>query len=456
MTDKPKADARSRYYDAVINLLDSGIKPELSSARSQYAYHYIRRELARLAALNDFVPTLPENLASLHPEAVATTQPRTETEWQAALRHEGRLLDEIEAATDARLVPRSSDIAETATALPEGLTTASLQHYLRQRLDLAITVKSLRILSGGRSKQTVLVTLNDGAGREYEQIIRRDLATSPTGATVTDEFELLQLLADAGVPVPQPRLCEADASLFNGAFILVDRVAGALDGHIFDPPSRDKVLAAARALGRLHALPAVEAAATLRASVNAAPDTARLRSLIESLREKWNTQARQPSVTIDYVFNWLLANSDGLQPLTALVHGDYSFHNLLFDGNELTAVLDWELARIGHPAEDLGYIRPAVRKRVDWDDFMASYREGGGPAIGTKEIVFYTLLERLRLITMLFKARDYVDSGMTDDIELVDCTLVSVPRMVHQTSVEIREFLRRAETTIRRGENNEQ
>jgi aminoglycoside phosphotransferase (APT) family kinase protein len=35
------------------------------------------------------------------------------------------------------------------------------------------------------------------------------------------------------------------------------------------------------------------------------------------------------------------------------VHGDFGFHNLLVSGNEISAVLDWELATIGDPLSDV-------------------------------------------------------------------------------------------------------
>lgn len=41
---------------------------------------------------------------------------------------------------------------------------------------------------------------------------------------------------------------------------------------------------------------------------------------------------------------------------TALVHGDFRNGNLLVDATGLTAILDWELAHIGNPMEDLAWL----------------------------------------------------------------------------------------------------
>ncbi len=441
MVDDDNIGPRSRYYDAVLRILDNDIAPELKSARATYSYTFVRKLLSRLAAVSDHLPVYPENLAALHAEAMAIDcMPESRDELYAALQEEGRLMDAMESATDERMKPRSK-AAETATALPETITVASVQAYLRARLDPTTTVSKLQVLSGGRSKQTILFTMTDADGKEIERVIRRDLTSSPTGGTVPEEYALLAALADRGLPVPRPVLCEPDASKLGSPFIIVEKIAGGLAGHAFDPPNRAATLDSARVLGQLHALPAAEIAPAIKERSRVAPDAAKIRELVLDLKKSWDENARAYSVTIDYVFAWLLDNIKNLHPLTTVVHADYSYHNLMFDGDRLSAVLDWELVRIGHPAEDLGYIRPAVLKRMPWEDFMAAYHAGGGPAINHKDVVFYTLLEKMRLTAMMFRVRGYLESGFTDDIELAYAFAVSVPRTIHQASTEIRAVL---------------
>ena len=58
------------------------------------------------------------------------------------------------------------------------------------------------------------------------------------------------------------------------------------------------------------------------------------------------------------------------------------------DGN-ITALLDWEYAKSGDPAQDLGYAQEAVSRHLDWARFIDVYREAGGPEEGgrkTKQI----------------------------------------------------------------------
>ncbi len=225
--------------------------------------------------------------------------------------------------------------------------------------------------------------------------------------------------------------------------MLMEKVSGALVGDVFDAPSREAVLDSARVLARLHQIAPDEIVPTLRESMNRAPTASELRAHVTELQQLWQTHSRAHSVTMDAVFAWLQANVDQLRPLVTVVHGDYSYHNLLFVGDELSAVMDWELVHIGHPAEDVGYIRGAVLTQVPWPDFMAAYREAGGPELEERDVIFYALLGKLRLIALLFRARQYFESGQTDDLQIADVCVFHMTRLVHQCSMEMRTLPRR-------------
>jgi aminoglycoside phosphotransferase (APT) family kinase protein len=224
--------------------------------------------------------------------------------------------------------------------------------------------------------------------------------------------------------------------------MIMQKVNGALAGDVFEPPpSRDSVLQSAQILGRLHALPAGEIAPTLREALQVAPTAARLRAEVQDLQRMWQTHSRSHCITMDAVFDWLFEHVEQVTALTSVVHGDYSYHNLLFDGTDLSAVMDWELVHIGHPAEDAGYIRAAALQRVEWSEFMKAYQAGGGPALSPVDVTFYCLIGKLRLMRLLFGARQYFESGATDDLQLADVSLYHLPRLVQQASFEIRAAL---------------
>jgi aminoglycoside phosphotransferase (APT) family kinase protein len=430
--------SRARYYDAMLTALDREVQVELTSDRAKFLYGAARRIMARLATANEDADPLPENLAALHPESLgATPTNASKSEIQRALLHEGRLLDSIELRVQQRLQSKSS--ASEATAPATKITAQSLEAYIRQHLDPNLRLRTFRILAGGRSKQTIMVTLVDEQQQVVERVIRRDLMIAITGSTVVDEYQVLAALADRGYPVPRPFLLETDTGILGSAFMVMERVSGSLAGDVFDPPAtREAVLHSARVLGSLHALSVSEISPTIRFASRIAPNQQQLHDLVLELQRVWLTHSRAHSVTMDAVFKWLLENVQSVSPLVSIVHGDYSFHNLLFEGDKLSAVMDWELVRVGHPAEDLGYIRAAAIQSVPWAEFMTAYRSGGGGEIPQIDITFYTFISKLRLMALVFGARQYFESGATDDMQMADVSIYHLPRMIQQSSFEIR------------------
>ena len=58
----------------------------------------------------------------------------------------------------------------------------------------------------------------------------------------------------------------------------------------------------------------------------------------------------------DLALRWLAAHDPGPPAEVTLVHGDFRHGNLIIGPDGVRAVLDWELAHLGDPMEDLGWI----------------------------------------------------------------------------------------------------
>jgi aminoglycoside phosphotransferase (APT) family kinase protein len=85
----------------------------------------------------------------------------------------------------------------------------------------------------------------------------------------------------------------------------------------------------------------------LKVSTQVPPRAHRLESCRRQLDEMDDASA-----TFERAFGWLITHQPPPSP-EVLVHGDYLMGNLLVDGTELRAVLDWEGVRVGEANEDL-------------------------------------------------------------------------------------------------------
>lgn len=62
----------------------------------------------------------------------------------------------------------------------------------------------------------------------------------------------------------------------------------------------------------------------------------------------------EPRPVLELGYRWLAAHRPPARPAT-VVHGDFRLGNLIVDGDGLRAVLDWELAHLGDPHEDVAW-----------------------------------------------------------------------------------------------------
>ncbi len=225
-------------------------------------------------------------------------------------------------------------------------------------------IDKLQRLSGGANMETWSFDL---VSEEHSRplILRR----RPGGPPATDsEFEqtsaqyiqspdlhtegqLLHLARRLGVPVPAV-LAESTAEDPLGEALLMTRLSGeALPQRILRRPefsiARERLaFQCGEALGQLHQAPLEDCPVGLR-DLSWQEDLERLQRLCDHFGN--------PSPVHQLALNWL-RQQPAPTSQRVLCHGDFRLGNLLVGESGLVAVLDWELAHIGHAGEDLGYL----------------------------------------------------------------------------------------------------
>jgi aminoglycoside phosphotransferase (APT) family kinase protein len=244
----------------------------------------------------------------------------------------------------------------------------------------------LSAIPGGASRETWLVSDGDReGGRKW--VLRRDPEGSVSLVPIAEEFGLIERAADAGVPVPSPLAFEPAGGRLGTAGMLMAYVAGtSVAPRILRKPeyaeARERLPAElAAALAGIHSL----GAADVDGLVPQAPTDPAIGQL-----DQWERQLEaigEPFPAIELGLRWLRANAP--EPASPrLVHGDFRLGNFIVDEAGLAAVIDWELAHLGDPAEDIGWLcirswrfgndDRAVAGVGDLDRFLALYEKAGG------------------------------------------------------------------------------
>lgn len=263
-------------------------------------------------------------------------------------------------------------------------------------------VAGLRRLSGGATQELWGFEVA-GPGAPAALVLRRaaphSLGLGGAGG-VAVEGELLVAAAGAGVPVPTVRHILSPADGLGEGFVM-DHVDGeTLGGRIATSPDLEAARArltadCAEALARLHAIP------TDRLPVLPVQQPVELLAHWEAVYRR--TGRARP------VFDLAFHHLEGRPPrprAPALVHGDFRNGNLMVGPQGLRAVLDWELAHLGDPQEDLGWIcAPSWRFGVldlpvggfgAREAFYAAYEAAGGGAVDREAAPWWEMVASLR------------------------------------------------------------
>lgn len=357
-------------------------------------------------------------------------------------------------AIDARIRQSLEDAFRSAMAAPASAgsgppaalsdeESAALTTWLRQQFpeEAALQVASSRALAGGFSRSTLFVELSGTKSLPSAVVIRRDGQVLHSGNSVGFEYPILKELSDAGLPVPKPLASESSGTVLGRPFLVVSRLEGATFGDTIDVSIQDRALSLdlARQLARLHRVPA-ERFGHVHGSNLRIVD--RVRGEIEADHRAWRTVG-PPCLPMDAAFAWLARNMASADGPVALVHRDIGGHNLLAHGHRINAILDWEIAVVGNPAEDLGYVRYTIDQLGDWDAFLDAYSEAAGWRPPQASLDFYTLWGAVRLAVLIGKARAGVRAGQFRDLGLVYVSEHFMPRFISRVAETMERLIAR-------------
>jgi aminoglycoside phosphotransferase (APT) family kinase protein len=151
----------------------------------------------------------------------------------------------------------------------------------------------------------------------------------------------------AGLPTPAVPILSADPIVDGRPFVLMEAIDGTRIERIAqEQKPLDIATSAIGVLKRLQSLPLEATGIGDEEAVGLQAEMMRWAMLMQRAPEELTTRAGE--------LGGLLAVQVPVERAPTLVHGDYHFGNMLFEGREVVAVLDWEIAQIGQPLLDLG------------------------------------------------------------------------------------------------------
>jgi aminoglycoside phosphotransferase (APT) family kinase protein len=254
--------------------------------------------------------------------------------------------------------------------------TEPLQRVLAEPYGTGTEITGLRRESGGASRVTCSFDAVTPEGVRHALILRLGTPGVSAGGPLLREAALMRAAVAAGVPTPEVIAAGGADGPLGAEFVVMARIEGeTIPRRVLRSPELADVrpLLAAQCgeiLAAIHRIPA--------AAVPGLDDGDQLgawRALLEA--------TGRPHPALELAARRL--HRDRPSPRrVAVVHGDFRNGNLIIGPDGVRSVLDWELAHLGDPLEDLGWLcvkawRRLRRLRPARRGLRAGRRRPGGP-----------------------------------------------------------------------------
>ncbi|MFC6887235.1 MULTISPECIES: phosphotransferase family protein [Actinomadura] len=288
-----------------------------------------------------------------------------------------------------------------------------LADVLAARYGPGVRVRGLRRDSGGASRVTCAFDAVTADGETRPLILRLATPGASAGGPLLHEAALMRAAGEAGVPSPEVVAAGGEDGPLGADFVVMERVEGeTIPRRVL----RDPALAGARAglaarcgeiLAAVHRIP-IEAVPTL----DRADQLEAWRAVLDATGE--------PHPALELALRWLDRNRPSARP-PAVVHGDFRNGNLIIGPDGVRAVLDWELAHLGDPLEDLGWLcvkawrfgaEPPVGGFGTYDQLVEAYERAGGAKVDPAALRWWEMFGVARwAIICVMQARRHLSGG---------------------------------------------
>ncbi|MFD4183914.1 phosphotransferase family protein [Rhodococcus sp. NPDC058514] len=253
----------------------------------------------------------------------------------------------------------------------------------------------------GMSSVSVLFDLDwtvDGVDHTAELVAR--LAPEATafpvfpGYDLRHQFDVMAAVRErSNVRAPRVRWVETSSEALGNPFLVMDRVSGAVPVdnppyvfggwlHELDADARARMQAASvEVLANVHAIENPESAVP---SLAVAEGESALRLHFENERSYYEWTRREDGLRIpilEKAFDWLEQNWPEDPSPDVLCWGDARIGNIMYDGTDAAAVLDWESAVLAPRELDLGWFIFFHRM---FQDMAEQFSMPGLPAMFTR------------------------------------------------------------------------
>lgn len=307
--------------------------------------------------------------------------------------------------------------------------------YAQTRMPEASHVRTTALsrIHGGASRQTYAIDLAFTEGntdKTLRVIMRRDPVDSLIDTERKVEFAAIRSMEGAGLPVPKALFLEEDRGPLGAPFFVMERVTTGVAAAPFQLEALDpyRVQLGRQMFAQMGAIAALDPAGSpLSEAIDMpTPETCWQREL-DYWEGEIDKHARKPEPITKAAIRHLRRNPPLPAQKLSIVHGDYRIGNFLHnEKGKITAILDWEMAHIGDPYEDIAWCTDLLWSGGDvaraagmlpWPEAVAEWQNASDLTFDFAAFEWWSIFSSVKAIGIwISSARAFADAANDDPI----------------------------------------
>ena len=280
--------------------------------------------------------------------------------------------------------------------------------YLNRQMPRAeaMTATVVRIM-GGRSWDIFGVRARwqeEGEPRADDLVFR----VAPPGGILEPhdpalEFRLLKTYQRNGLPVPRPYWLEMDPAVLGQPFYVMEWIKAEIpqlsDPRFDDPGEKARYgRQFAEVLAKIHSVNWRAEKLDGFLPPLGAPGSDPIEREIAWCEQRADALDMPPTPALRAVLQWLRAHRPHMRSADVrLVYGDYRFDNFFWKDGRIVALLDYEMALLGHPMEDIAFARMLSGWAGIRGDNVRHYEEVSGIPVDEELVAYFTVLKSAQI-----------------------------------------------------------
>lgn len=318
-------------------------------------------------------------------------------------------------------------------ALTEGEVASRLTAWFEGQLGEAddVSIDGLSHVNFGHSAEMLLLTVawRTNGCDEHRDVVVRIRPPEPGLLEPYDlrrQFDILRALETTPVRAPRALWIDEEGVVFGRPFYVMERLDGTvyereIPAELADSPERIHQMSE-RVIEQIAAIHAVDLQVTGLDALGDGHD------FLDRELDHWGGEIhrvqRGPLPALERLLGSFHAQRPEPSPRSTLVHGDTKGGNFAFIDDDVSGVFDWEMANIGDPMTDIGWLEVTWKmtkpfsalSHSDIDRLLARYEQLTGIVVHDRP--WHRALQALKMAVIMLVGAMHFDAGFNDDLRL--------------------------------------